>query len=79
MFEELKPILKALLPLFTAVAGTVFAAITDNQITVDEWKLIAGAFLTAVGVYLVPNKPANGGGSPSEPVEKVGSGPTYSA
>lgn len=55
-FKEFKPILKFVVPFLAAVGSVVLSAYTDGEVTPDEWKLIAGAFATAVGVYLVPNK-----------------------
>lgn len=44
-----------------AAAALVAAqtAITDDTITASEWVTIALAGLGAVGVWLVPNKPAD--------------------
>jgi len=56
----LKPYLKAIVAVAIAVLTTVSTVITDGEVTDDEKKLIAGAFLSAVLVYLVPNKPAAG-------------------
>lgn len=33
-------------------------ALTDDTITTGEWIAVASAALAAVGVYLVPNRPA---------------------
>jgi hypothetical protein len=54
----LKPYLKAIVAVAVAVLTTVSTVITDGAVTDDEKKLIVGAFLSAVLVYFVPNKPA---------------------
>jgi len=54
----LKPYLKSIVAIAVAVLTAVGAAITDGTVTDDEKKAIAAAFLTAVLVYFVPNKPA---------------------
>lgn len=45
---------------FVAVAGAVLAAIAvaleDDVFSQAEWVAVGVAFLTAVGVYLVPNR-----------------------
>jgi hypothetical protein len=43
-----------------AAAGCVAlgAALSDDTVTTAEWVTIALACLGALGVYLVPNKPA---------------------
>lgn len=40
-----------------AALVVVASAITDNVITPSEWVAIALAGLSALGVYVVPNKP----------------------
>lgn len=58
LFKEFKPIAKFVVPVLGAVAVAAQAALSDNSITTDEWKHIGVAALTALLVYLVPNKPA---------------------
>jgi hypothetical protein len=43
-----------------ALAGltALAAAVTDNSVSTAEWCAIGLATLSAIGVYLVPNKPA---------------------
>lgn len=51
---------KALVAVATAVAAVVQSAITDGHISAQEWGLIVTAVITAIGVYLFPNKPQEG-------------------
>jgi peptidoglycan/LPS O-acetylase OafA/YrhL len=57
VLDKIKPYAKAIVAVLVAVVVAVQAALTDGEITTDEWKAIAGAFVAAVLVYLVPNKP----------------------
>lgn len=50
---------KSLVAVVVAVLTAVGAALTDDTVTDDEKKAIFAAFLTAVLVYFVPNKPAS--------------------
>jgi peptidoglycan/LPS O-acetylase OafA/YrhL len=58
VLAKLKPYAKAIIAVVVAVVVAVQAALTDSEITNDEWKAIIAAGVTAVLVYLVPNKPA---------------------
>jgi len=49
---------KAIVAVVGAVAVVVQSALTDGTITSAEWVTIAIAAITAVGVYLKSNKPA---------------------
>lgn len=51
---------KTVVAALVAVLTALYAAVTDNTVTAQEWVTIALAALTAVGVYLVPNKPTTG-------------------
>jgi hypothetical protein len=50
--------LKALVAVVVAGLVAVQTAIGDGAFSDDDWKAIGTALLTAVLVYLVPNKPA---------------------
>jgi hypothetical protein len=50
--------LKAIVAVIGAVAVVVQTALSDSTITAEEWGQIATAAIVALGVYLVPNKPA---------------------
>lgn len=52
---------KAFVAVATAVIAVLVTALTDNVVTVSEVLGISIAFLTAVGVYLVPNLEAGVG------------------
>lgn len=52
---------KAFVAVATAVLAVLVTALTDNVVTTSEVLGIAIAFLTAVGVYFVPNLPAGVG------------------
>lgn len=54
----MKKVAKFVVAFLAAAAVTAVAAISDNTITPAEWLAIAVAGLGAVGVYVVPNKPA---------------------
>jgi hypothetical protein len=56
--SKLAPYAKAIVAVAIAVLTTVSTVITDGEVTDDEKKLIVGSFLSAVLVYLVPNKKA---------------------
>jgi hypothetical protein len=58
VLDTLKPYAKAIVAVLVAAVVALQAALTDGDITSDEWKAIIGAAITAVLVYLVPNKPA---------------------
>lgn len=49
-----KFIVAAVTPVFVAIQ----AAVTDGSISSDEWGTIAASVAVAIGVLLVPNKPA---------------------
>jgi uncharacterized membrane protein YccC len=49
---------KFVVAFLTAAGIAAGAALTDDAITRSEWIIIGIAALGAVGVYLVPNKPA---------------------
>lgn len=46
---------KAIGQVLVTVAVFVVSAITDDVISPEEWVLLAGTAVTAVGVYVVPN------------------------
>lgn len=48
---------KFVVAILGAVLVTIADVVTDNAVTPAEWVTIAAAFVTAVGVYLVPNLP----------------------
>lgn len=50
---------KALVALAIPVAQIVQAAVTDNEITSNEWTKIAIAVVGAIGVYFTPNQGGN--------------------
>lgn len=52
---------KAFVAIATAVLAVLVTALTDNVVTVSEVLGISVAFLTAVGVYLIPNLEAGVG------------------
>lgn len=52
---RLKAVAAAAIPVVTVIES----AVTDNNITPDEWKAIGVAVVGAVVVYFTPNKGAN--------------------
>ncbi|REF00284.1 hypothetical protein [Thermomonospora umbrina] len=48
---------KTIIATVLAAAYAVQAAITDETVTTTEWVGIVLAVLTALGVYVVPNRP----------------------
>lgn len=56
-----KAIVAALVGALASIASVVQAAITDGEITSEEWQLIIttviGAVVAVVGVYATRNKP----------------------
>jgi low affinity Fe/Cu permease len=55
--EALKPYAKFVVAIIGAVVTWAVATFPDN-LTVQTYVSLASAILTAVGVYLVPNKPS---------------------
>lgn len=55
--EKLKEIAKFLVALLAPVFLVIQSALTDGEITQDEWLKILVALLVALGVWAVPNKP----------------------
>jgi hypothetical protein len=51
---------KALVAAVFALGVTVYFAVQDKAISADEWTAIAAAWAGVVGVWAVPNKPADG-------------------
>lgn len=58
MIAFLKAHAKSILAGIVAVGYTAQAALSDDVITSAEKVAIGIAFLTAVGVYVAPNKPS---------------------
>lgn len=58
MLAKLKPYAKAIIAVIVAGVVALQAALTDGEVTTDEWKAIIAAVVTAVLVYLVPNRVA---------------------
>jgi peptidoglycan/LPS O-acetylase OafA/YrhL len=58
VLDKLKPYAKAIIAVVVAGVVALQAALTDSEVTTDEWKAIIAAVVTAALVYLVPNKPA---------------------
>lgn len=65
MFKDFKPIAKFVVPVLGAIVYAVQAALSDSNVSTEEWKGIVAAALVAILVYLVPNKTAEA----SKPVE----------
>lgn len=55
---KLRPYSKSIFAAIGAAALALQAAVSDGQITTDEWWKIGIAVLMALGVYQVENKPA---------------------
>jgi len=53
---------KALVALAAAGVSALSAAISDGQVSGQEWVGVAVAVLAAVGVYAVPNRADGSGG-----------------
>ena len=47
---------KAVVAILLGILTAVGAALTDGAFTTDDWVAVAGATITAIGVYLVPNR-----------------------
>jgi hypothetical protein len=52
------PYAKAFVAAAFALAVTVVTAVSDKQISAEEWSAIALAWGAVVAVFAVPNKPA---------------------
>jgi len=48
---------KAILAVLGAGVVALQAALEDDVVLANEWTTVAIAVITAVGVYLIPNKP----------------------
>lgn len=48
---------KKFLIALAAALGILAAALTDNVVTISEWIQVAIAFIAALGIYAVANKP----------------------
>lgn len=53
--DKIKPYMKAVVAVVGAVLTAVLAQFPDNE-TVQQWGPIVSALLTALAVYVVPNK-----------------------
>jgi hypothetical protein len=47
--------MKAWVQLAVAIAAAIYAALTDDMVTNQEWVVIGGTGVGALGVYIVPN------------------------
>ena len=54
---NIRPYMKVAVAVAIALLTALQAAITDSTVTGNEWLTIGLAVVTALGVYLVPNKP----------------------
>lgn len=58
MLPKLRPYYKSIAAVLGAAALALQAALTDGEVTSQEWWTVGIAVLTALGVFQVENRPA---------------------
>lgn len=66
-FGALDPVAKAVVAIGGAIVTTLTSALTDDQITSNEWMVIGVSFLTAILVYSKKNSTSQSSPPPPTP------------